>query len=188
MEFETSNAAVSGGSSTRSARKEQLYALCERGVDRCRHGEWQEGLSDLAWLVSGSKIRSGMPSAAYSYLGYGMARFNKKVTEGVRLCKHAVKLEFYQTENYINLARACMLHNRHRREAFEAVRDGLKIDPDNPELRELHRILGMRRPPVLSFLGRSNPLNRLLGSLRHAFGGKSAEVPPPPGLDDKSRS
>ena len=157
------------GSSSRAARREQLTALCERGVERCRKGDWQEGLGDLAWIVAGNKIRGGMPSTAYSYLGFGMARFNKKIPEGVRLCKHAVRMEFYQTENYVNLARTCMLHDRYRRDAFEAVREGLKIDPDSPDLQDLHRILGMRRPPVLPFLARSNPLNRLLGSVRHAL-------------------
>lgn len=171
MSLETSSATLPSGTSSRAARREQLVALCERGVERCRNGQWQEGLGDLSWLVAGGKVRSGMPSAAYSYLGYGMARHHKKIKEGVRLCKHAVKMEFYQTENYINLARACMLHERHRRDAFEAVRSGLEIDPDNPELHELHRILGQRRAPVLPFLARSHPLNRILGSIRHALTG-----------------
>jgi hypothetical protein len=100
-----------------------------------------------------------------------MARHHKKIKEGVRLCKHAVKLEFYQTENYINLAHACMLHDRHRRDAFEAVRAGIEIDPDNPELHELHRILGMRRSPVLPFLARSHALNKMLGGIRHGLFG-----------------
>lgn len=157
------------GSSSRLARNEQLQALCQRGLDRCRSGNWKEGLVDLSWLIQSNKIRGGMPSTAYSYLGYGMARYHKKVADGVRLCRYAVKLEFYQTENYLNLARTCMLSPNYRREAFEAVREGLKIDPDNMELHELQTSLGRRKPPVLAFLSRSHPLNRLLGSLRHAM-------------------
>ncbi|MEM8933584.1 MAG: hypothetical protein AAGE94_20510, partial [Acidobacteriota bacterium] len=61
------------GSSTRQARMAELTALCERGVERCRAGQWQEGLADLAWLADGKSVRSGMPSVAYSYLGYGLA-------------------------------------------------------------------------------------------------------------------
>lgn len=157
------------GSSSRLARNEQLQALCQRGLDRCRSGNWKEGLVDLSWLIQSNKIRGGMPSTAYSYLGYGMARYHKKVADGVRLCRYAVKLEFYQTENYLNLARTCMLSPSYRREAFEAVREGLKVDPDNMELHELQTALGRRKAPVISFLSRSHPLNRLLGSLRHAL-------------------
>ncbi len=164
-----SSVSFTSGSSSRLARNEHLQALCQRGLDRCRSGNWKEGLVDLSWLVQSNKIRSGMPSTAYSYLGYGMARYHRKVADGVRLCRYAIKIEFYQTENYINLARTCMLNPRYRREAFEAVREGLKVDPDNAKLHELQSALGRRKSPVLPFLSRGNALNRLLGSIRHAL-------------------
>lgn len=185
-----------GGSSSRLARNEQLQALCQRGLDRCRTGNWKEGLVDLSWLVQSNKIRSGMPSIAYSYLGYGMAKYHKKVADGVRLCRYAIKIEFYQTENYVNLARTCMLSATYRREAFEAVREGLKVDPDCIELHDLQTALGRRKPPVLPFLSRSNGLNRFLGSVRHALfsGGERPatlefeEEPRPGSRPDRGRS
>ncbi|MEM8934621.1 MAG: hypothetical protein AAGE94_25730, partial [Acidobacteriota bacterium] len=94
-------------------------------------------------------------------------RYKNQVKEGLRLCRYALRLEFYQTENYVNLTRTCMLDPAYRREAFESVREGLKIDPDHPELQRLHAELGQRKSPVLPFLSRRNPLNRLLGALRH---------------------
>ena len=169
-----SSASLTAGSSSRLARNEQLMALCDRGLERCRSGNWKEGLVDLSWLIQSNKIRAGMPSTAYSYLGFGMAKYHKKVADGVRLCRYAIKIEFYQTENYINLAKTCMLNPRYRREAFEAVRDGLKIDPDNRELHNLQSALGRRKAPVLPFLSRSNPINKMLGSLRHALFAREA--------------
>ena len=151
---------------SRARQLEGLRMLCERGVELCRRGQWQEGLSDLACLEHGKVIR-GVPSACYAYLGYGLARYRKKIPEGVKLCRMAVRMELYQTENFALLARACMLSERYRRLAYAAVREGLAIDPSSPELRALHRELGVRRQPVLPFLTRSNPINRVLGFMRH---------------------
>lgn len=146
--------------------REQLLAACERGLDLCRFGNYKEGLAELASLGDLTRVK-GIPSAYFSYLGYALAKQRNQVQQGIKLCKHAIKLEFFQTENYINLARTCLLSEKYRREAWDAVREGLRIDPESPELLALQKQLGSRRPPVLTFLGRSNPVNRLLGSLRH---------------------
>ena len=95
----------------------------------------------------------------------------------MRLCRHAIALEFYQPENYVNLARTCMLSDRYRRDAFEAVREGLEVDSDHPELLELHRELGKRRRPVIPFLSRGNILNRLGGWFRHNFSRSKTSAP-----------
>lgn len=152
----------------RKAQQEHLAAVCERGIEACRRGDWKAGLVDLAWLVQGKQAKD-LPGLCYSYLGYGVARYDKRVDRGVKLCKHALRKEWYQPENYLNMARTCLLDPKYRREGFEAIRDGLKVDPDHPGLLALQREHGVRRPPVLGFLGRSHPFNRLLGSLRAVF-------------------
>ena len=155
---------------------DRLDAVFERGLQRCRDGDWKEGLVDLGWLADNRGGRE-LPSLCYSYLGYGLARYRGQVRNGIRLCKHAIKLEFYQPENYVNLARAALLADQSRHEAAEAVLRGLKIDPDHPELRKLQRTLGVRQPPVLSFLSRRNPANRLLGWIRHLITGRPVAPP-----------
>ncbi|MEM9557782.1 MAG: hypothetical protein AAGC60_26230 [Acidobacteriota bacterium] len=149
----------------RLIRAEHLEALYLRGLERCRKGQWQEGLVDLSHVAS--QQGRDAPSLCYSYLGYGIARYRRQVAKGLRLCRYAVKQEFYQPENYVNLARVCLLSDENRRMAWEAVRDGLKIDPEHHELLELQQRIGYRRPPVLPFMSRRNPLNRLLGWMRH---------------------
>ncbi|MEO1368033.1 MAG: hypothetical protein AAFX50_12735 [Acidobacteriota bacterium] len=161
---------------SRARQLEGLKLLCERGVELCRRGRWQEGLSDLACLEHG-KVIQGVPSACYAYLGYGLARYRKKVPEGVKLCRMAVRMELYQTENFELLARTCLLAPRYRRLAYAALREGLAIDPTSPELRSVHRELGVRRPPVLPFLARSNVLNRLFGAVRHLLLSSSGSEP-----------
>lgn len=151
-------------------------AVYERGLERCRNGEWQDGLVDLAFLA-GQSSRGEVPALCYSYLGYGLARHRGQVKKGLRLCQHAVKLEFYQPECYVNLARTALLSERYRRQAATAILDGLEIDPEHPELLELQRQVGARRPAVIPFLSRRNLFNRIFGWLRHRL---TRREPPPP--------
>jgi tetratricopeptide (TPR) repeat protein len=138
------------------------------GIECCRRGDWNEGLRYLRRIAEGSEPASGLPGIFYSYLGYGIALCQQRVPEGLKLCQHSIKVEFYQAENYLNLARTCLLA-KDRRGAVRAVRGGLKIDPQNPELLGLYQDLGIRSLPVLPFLDRKNPLNQILGRIRHAF-------------------
>ena len=146
--------------------RERRIAVYERGLERCRNGDWEDGLVDLAFLAE-QGARDEVPALCYSYLGYGLAHHRGQIKQGLRLCRHAVKLEFFQPECYVNLARAALLSDRYRRQAANAILDGLEIDPDHPDLLELQRQVGARRPRVISFLSRGNVLNRLLGWFRH---------------------
>jgi len=140
-----------------------------RAIDQCRKGNWEQGLPYLGQLAE-SESRSALPGLFYSYLGYGIALREQRLEEGLKLCRHAVRIEFFHPENYLNLARTYLLGND-RRGAVKTVREGLKIDPNNQDLLELQKEMGKRRPPVLSFLDRNHPFNRFLGSLRHKLTG-----------------
>lgn len=148
----------------------EISDTLRRGLDFCRAGEWDRGLAILGYLAQ-STDRSALPGLFYSYLGYGIARCERRVEEGVKLCQHAIKIEFYQPENYLNLARAQLLDDD-RRAAVRAIAKGLKIDPHHLELLALQRDVGVRREPVLTFVSRDNLLNRLLGRLRHRLTGR----------------
>jgi tetratricopeptide (TPR) repeat protein len=135
-------------------------------IERWRRGAWREGLPALARIAEQETRPGALPALVYSYLGYGIALRQQRLSEGLKLCQHAVKMEFYQAENYLNLARTLVLGG-HRRAAVRALADGLKVEPDNEQLLELQHEMGLRKRPVLSFLSRSNPINSLLGRLRH---------------------
>jgi hypothetical protein len=143
-------------------------AAMRDAIDRCRRGGWKEGLPALARIAENDQRQGALPALVYSYLGYGIALRQQRVQEGLKLCQHAMKLEFYQAENYLNLARTQLLA-RQRRAAVRTVAGGLRIEPDHAQLLELRREIGVRRQPVLPFLRRTNPLNLLLGRLRHAL-------------------
>jgi hypothetical protein len=140
------------------------------GIECCRRGDWNAGLQYLGRVTQAEDANSGLPGLFYSYLGYGIALRDKRIREGLRLCRHAIEVELFEAENYLNLARTCLLA-RDRKGAVKALRAGLKIDRCNPNLVALYKELGVRSLPVLSFLGRSHPLNVLLGRLRHALRG-----------------
>jgi tetratricopeptide (TPR) repeat protein len=150
-------------------------AWVRHGIDLCRQGKWQEGLPLLIRAAESTDDpqRTKLPPRFYSYLGYGLARHKGKHREGLELCEHAVRVEFYQVENLINLARAYQVVGDKTR-SIATVRRGLKLDPENRDLRKLIVELGERRPPVLKFLARGNALNVFLGRIRHGLKGKAS--------------
>lgn len=170
----------------RKAQQEHLNSVCERGIQACREGDWASGLTDLSWLVQGKQAKQ-LPGLCYSYLGYGVAHLKKDVERGRKLCRHAVKIEWFQPDNFFNLARTCLLAERYRQEAVDAVLEGLKVDPEHEGLVELNRQIGFRRPPVIGFLSRGNILNRIFGSLRHSVSkAPPAKKAPAKGSDSES--
>jgi hypothetical protein len=142
----------------------------ERGLELCRNELWDEGLPLLARAAERGERFEALPGLVYSYLGYGLALRDRRVAEGIRLCRHAIKVEFYQPESYLNLARAELLAGN-RRGAQWALDQGLRVDEAHPGLQALRHELGIRRPPVLPMISRDNPLNRLLGKLRYLLTG-----------------
>jgi hypothetical protein len=147
----------------------EVAATLKLGIDCCRRGDWNEGLRHLGKLTEREEA-NGLPGLFYSYLGYGIALRDRRIREGLKLCRHSIEVEFYQAENYLNLARTCLLA-RDRKGAVKTIRAGLKIDRHNQQLLVLYKELGIRSLPVLSFLDRAHPLNQLLGRIRHALRG-----------------
>ncbi len=149
-----------------------------RGIELCRKRDWKEGLYWLSLAANQSQDRTEkngagakdpaaeLPALFYSYLGYGIAKYQKQQRHGLKLCQRAVELEFYQPECYYFLARTHLLM-RDRRAAVKVVERGLQVDSTHEWLTDLRAELGERLPPVLSFLPRRHALNRWLGKGRH---------------------
>lgn len=138
-----------------------------RGIELCRRGEWQEGVYWLGMAVEpDGSSEEDVPGLFYSYLGYGIARYQGKSEQGLTLCQRAVELDRYQPESYYFLAKLYLLLGD-RRSAHEVVERGLEIDAGNHGLLRIKDDFGQRRSPLLPFLGRHHPLNRWLGRIRH---------------------
>jgi tetratricopeptide (TPR) repeat protein len=109
-----------------------------------------------------------------SYYGLLTALVQKKHKDGIKLCKHSVKalkksnydkISAYPTL-YLNFGRIYLLSGD-KNKAFDTFHKGLAKDHEYRDLIWELKKLGIRRPPVIPFLGRSNFLNKHLGKLRH---------------------
>ena len=146
-------------------RRTDPRELARRGLDLCRGGFWEGGLTLLGEAAAPPNIVE-LPGVFYAYLGYGTARSTKQYREGLALCEYAVRAAICDPETYLCLARTLLLVNKRTR-ALGILNRGLALVPDHPDLLALRVDLGVRRPPVVPFLSRSNPLNHWLGRARH---------------------
>ncbi len=151
---------------TRETDRIDIRPIIEAGVEACQQGDWEKGLELLGKASRRAGEGDELPAGFYSYTGFGIARYQRRLAEGERLCRHAVRLDPSNSEHLLLLAEVCLLR-RKRKAAVDALLKGLKIAPHDPQLRRLQRRIGFRRPPVISFLSRDHPLNRLLGRRRH---------------------
>ena len=105
---------------------------------------------------------------AMSWYGVTLVLVERNITLGISLCDQALRVSPTEPEYLLNSARVHLaLHQRQR--AARAITRGLDAWPDHPELQAAQLALGTRQAPVISILSRNNPLNRLLGRLRHRW-------------------
>lgn len=99
------------------------------------------------------------------YLSYlGMAQVLGGDISGLSYCRGAADNEYYDADVYYNLALA-EFRVRNRRKGFTAIQKGLSIDNSHIGLKALARRVDRRRKPPVTFLGRNNPINILVGRL-----------------------
>ena len=100
-----------------------------------------------------------------SFYGLCLALERGEVREALRYCREAVTLEGYNPDIRCNLGQVLLRAGR-RKEAYRSFVRGLKSDSNHRASVVAIKTMGIRRRPVLTFLHRSNPINRLLGKLR----------------------
>ncbi len=143
-----------------------IGAAIDEGLRLCRTNEWQTGM-EILWKIARKQERSKkLPAIYYSYAGYGAAKIDGNIKEGLSLCRHAIKLDPTEPDNYLNLARVEMLR-RNRKSAVKALQRGLRVKPGHPRLVDFEQEIGSRRRPVIPFLSRDNALNIWLGKKRY---------------------
>lgn len=109
-----------------------------------------------------------------SYCGWLQAVVDKRARSGIALCRKSFVL--FKTSDphtasvaypilYLNLGRSFIAAGK-KKEAVDAFQKGLVYDKRHAELKKEMQHLGMRKPPTVAFLSRSNPINKLIGKLR----------------------
>jgi tetratricopeptide (TPR) repeat protein len=106
-----------------------------------------------------------------SYYGCLLAVVENRPKEGIEICRDAIARlkgsmpfgsEFFYPVFYLNLGRA-YIKDGNRKEAVAAFTEGLGADPEDRDILWEMRKLGTRKKPPVSFLKRSNPINKYIG-------------------------
>ena len=100
-----------------------------------------------------------------SYYGLLQGLVDRKHRSAVETCKKAVLL--------LTLGKAYLAAGK-KRDAIDAFKRGLSYDRSHPDIRRELKVLGERKNPPVSFLGRANPINKLIGMLLHKVGKEPA--------------
>jgi tetratricopeptide (TPR) repeat protein len=155
----------------RSVTAEESY---RRGRDLLERGEAQPALEHFR---TAHQVDRANPRYR-SFYGLGLALVERRFDRALELCRSAAKEEFFNPELYHNLARVHLAFG-FKAEAIRYLRRGLMIDPGNAAMLAQLNDLGLRRRPVLSFLPRRHPINRLLGRFFGFWRNAEEEMPAP---------
>jgi tetratricopeptide (TPR) repeat protein len=144
-------------------RDDELEQLLAEGADLYAKGQLEEAHGKL----SQAHRRRAADPRCLAWYGLTLIVVERNSNLGVRYCEEAVRgAGADDPVCWLNLARA-FLALGYRERAIHTLERGLEIVPGQPALREEIDKLGVRWQPVLGFLDRSNPVNRMLGRLRH---------------------
>ena len=138
--------------------EEEGGKLFSRALDALAAGETPSALALLERALKLSDNRCW-----YSYLGYCIAKERGQVKKGSDLCNASLEQEPANPVHFLNLAKVHLVAGQ-KKEALGVLREGMSLG-GSPELSALLARIGTRKPPVLSFLPRVNPVNRVLGLL-----------------------
>jgi tetratricopeptide (TPR) repeat protein len=123
-------------------------------------------LAALACLEKGLKIWDD--PRWYSFLGFCIAKERGHVKKGVELCKRAMACEPDNPGHYLYLGKVYLIDNN-KNKALHTLRQGMALG-NSPEIEQLLATIGIRRPPVIPFLSRNNPINKYLGIILSRLG------------------
>jgi tetratricopeptide (TPR) repeat protein len=96
-----------------------------------------------------------------TYYAFCIAKERGQVSKAILLCRESVQKEPNNSVHYLNLGRIHLIENN-KAEAIRVFREGLSVDANHQIVEELNKLV-IRKPPVIRFLKRSNPVNKYLG-------------------------
>jgi tetratricopeptide (TPR) repeat protein len=150
-------------------QKKPAYDQIDKAVELTRQRRYAEALAIFEKIlpqlsshdVSDKRVLTG----SSSFYGLCVAMVRRHYAEAVQYCNLSLKSQFMDPDHRTNLA-LVYLERSDRASAIENLHAGLRIQPNNPRIHEILNDIGTRRPPVLGFLSRNNPLNVWLGRRR----------------------
>jgi tetratricopeptide (TPR) repeat protein len=137
-------------------RAKELYA---QGSDALQARNYQAAHRLLKEALE--KERSPEHLSQYAL---AVAHYTGNITAAAALCREALKENAKNPELFLRLGTVYLIGGR-KKEAIRALTLGLRMGK-HAGMSRLLQILGHRRKPVLPFLSRSNPINKMLGKMR----------------------
>lgn len=134
----------------------EIDGLFKKGLESLAQGNTLSALScfEKAINIDNSPIIS-------SHYAFCIAKARGQVSKAISLCEEAIKKEPQNSLHYLNLGRIYLITNN-KEDAIKTFREGLNYEPNQQIVDELNRF-GPRKPPVIPYLKRSNPINKHLG-------------------------
>jgi hypothetical protein len=128
------------------------------GIAATDRGEYANALRLLSAVYTRVPPEK-MPQGLSSY-GLCLARVEGKRKMGADLCQKAIELQAFEGKHHANLVRIYVVA-KNRRKAVDTLDDSLRKLRNDPELLRVRQEIGYRQAPQLSFLSRTNPINKL---------------------------
>jgi len=138
-----------------------IKELVEEGISLLKEGANVDAVFHFERLIQ----NHGKHSSVLSFLGLATARAGGNMKDAEEYCTQALRRQKFITIYYQNLAEVYLIGGK-KAEAVKVLRMALQVDRDSREILHQLRELGIRKKVPVSFLSRSNPINRYLGILR----------------------
>lgn len=142
-------------------------------MEEAREERYEEALTlfeeHLPTLTGGTLTDKRAAVGAMSFYGLCLAKVRRRYADGVKYCNISIRSNMFEPEHRYNLA-VVYLERGDRRNAVETLNAGLRLRPSHTRINDVFDEIGRRRPPVLSFLSRDNPINVWLGKKLHPAG------------------
>lgn len=137
--------------------------LFTQGLEALARGDTLSALAIFERAVQG-----GDRPIISSFLALCIAKERGQFQLAVTLCEKAKAREPHNTVHYLNLGRIFLIAGK-KDDAVRTFREGLGYEQNREIINELEK-LGTRRPPLISSLERSNPVNKYLGIILRRLG------------------
>jgi hypothetical protein len=139
--------------------EEELVRIGREAMRSLRFDRAHEAFSEYTKRL-GTANRPIPPGVQANYaVSIGHTRSLK---EALLLCQAALKADKRSPEVHYCLAQIYLLSHS-RKQAWEAIHQGLSFGPTHPGLLALEAEMGVRKKPILPFLKRGHPVNVRLG-------------------------
>lgn len=140
---------------------EEAKKMMEDGLALLKEGANVDAVFHFEKLIQ----EHGKHASVLSSLGLATARAGGDMKDAEKYCIEALRRQKFVTIYYQNLADVYIIGEK-KADAVKVLRRGLSVDRNNKEILRQLRELGVRKKRPVSFLSRSNPINRYLGLLR----------------------